>query len=127
MFNSLFFFQTNLGSRATSIKAEPGSALESNLESNASITTLQAEKMISPGFIGTSNSEDLHEQIINLTDSSMCSLLKSSDNDFTTSDADEDEKDCAPPRPTLPDPFWLTAVDFTPQVCLFCFLLSLDF
>ena len=75
------------GSRATSIKAEPGSALESNLESNASITTLQAEKMISPGFIGTSSraSEDLHEQIINLTDSSMCSLLKSSDNDFTTS------------------------------------------
>merc|ERR1719273_1651674 len=76
--------------------------------------------MISPGFIGTSSraSEDLHEQIINLTDSSMCSLLKSSDNDFTTSDADEDEKDCAPPRPTLPDPFWLTAVDFTPQLTL---------
>jgi hypothetical protein len=113
---------SNLGSRATSVKAEPGSALESNLESNASISaSLQAEKMVSPGFIASSSrtSGDLHEQIIDLTDSSMCSLLKSSDNDFTTSNGSEDEeKESGPARPTLPDPYWLTNVDVTPQLTL---------
>ena len=64
-------------------------------------------------------SGDMHEQIIDLTDSSMCSLLKSSDNEFTTSNGSEDDdKETGPARPTLPDPFWLNNVDVTPQV--FC-------
>jgi hypothetical protein len=45
--------------------------LESNLESNASISlSLQADKMVSPGgFIASSSraSGDMHEQIIDLT------------------------------------------------------------
>ena len=77
--------------------------------------------MVSPGgFIATSSraSGDMHEQIIDLTDSSMCSLLKSgSDIEFTTSNGSEDDdKESGPTRPTLPDPFWLTNVDVTPQV-----------
>ena len=57
--------------------------------------------------------------ITDLTDSSMCSLLKSSDNEFTTSNGSEDDdKETGPARPTLPDPFWLNNVDVTPQV--FC-------
>ena len=50
----------------------------------------------------------------------MCSLLKSSDNDFTLSNGSEDEeKESGPARPTLPDPYWLTNVDYTPQVSKF--------
>ena len=68
---NIFLIFKNPGSRATSVKAEPGSALESNLESNASISlSLQADKMVSPGgFIATSSraSGDMHEQIIDLT------------------------------------------------------------
>ena len=54
---NIFPIFKNPGSRATSVKAEPGSALESNLESNASISlSLQADKMVSPGgFIATSS------------------------------------------------------------------------
>ena len=100
------------------------------MESNASISlSLQADKMVSPGgFIATSSraSGDLHEQIIDLTDSSMCSLLKSgSDNEFTTSNGSEDDdKESGPARPTLPDPFWLTNVDVTPQVFYFLFIFN---
>ncbi len=35
-------------SRATSVKAEPGSALESNIESNASASV--KDKAVSPGY-----------------------------------------------------------------------------
>lgn len=111
------------GSRATSVKAEPGSALESNLESNASVSaSVQAVKMASPGFIATSSraSGGLHEQVIESTDSSMCSLLKSSD-DFTPTNSngsEDDDKESGPARPTLPDPFWLTSVELTPQLTL---------
>ena len=111
------------GSRATSVKAEPGSALESNLESNASVSaSVQAVKMASPGFIASSSraSGGLQEQAIESTDSSMCSLLKSSD-DFTpttSNGSEDDEKESGPARPTLPDPFWLTNVDLTPQLTL---------
>ena len=50
----------------------------------------------------------------------MCSLLKSSD-DFTpttSNGSEEDEKECCPARPSLPDPFWLTNVEMTPQLTL---------
>ena len=119
------------GSRATSVKAEPGSALESNLESNASISaSVKAMKMPSPGgrggFIATASDRAI-EQVMESTDSSMCSLLKSSD-DFTpttSNGSEEDEKDCGgsgasggPARPSLPDPFWLTNVEMTPQLTL---------
>ena len=114
------------GSRATSVKAEPGSALESNLESNASISaSVKAIKMPSPGyrgFIATASDRGLRDQVMESTDSSMCSLLKSSD-DFTpttSNGSEEDEKDCGVgggvARPSLPDPFWLTNVEMTPQL-----------
>ena len=116
------------GSRATSVKGEPGSALESNLESNASISaSVKAIKMPSPGyrgFIATGSDRGLlQEQVMESTDSSMYSLLKSSD-DFTpttSNGSEEDEKDCGGvsgglARPNLPDPFWLTNVEMTPQL-----------
>ena len=103
--------------------AEPGSALESNLESNTSISSeLQADEMVSPGvFIATSG--DMDEQIIDMADSSFSSSLKSSDNDSTTSNGSEDDdKESGPPRPTSQDPFWLTNVDVTSQVFYSFFL-----
>jgi len=111
------------GSRATSVKAEPGSALEINLESNASVSaSVQAVKMASPGFIASSSraSGGLQEQAIESTDSSMCSLLKSSDEftPTTSNGSEDDEKESGPTRPTLPDPFWLANVDLTPQLTL---------
>ena len=108
------------------MKAEPGSALESNLESNASISaSVKAMKMASPrrgGFIAGADSASgrLQEQALESTDSSMCSLLKSSD-DFTpttSNGSDEDEKECGPARPSLPDPFWLANVEMTPALTL---------
>ena len=114
------------GSRATSVKAEPGSALESNIESNASVSaSVRAVKLASPGgegFLASSSrtSGGLHEQAIESTDSSMCSLLKSSD-DFTpttSNGSDDDEKEYAPNRPSLPDPFWLANVNYSNQLVL---------
>lgn len=78
--------------------------------------------MASPGFIATSSraSGGLHEQAVESTDSSMCSLLKSSDY-FTPTNSngsEDDEKESGPNGPTLPDPFWLANVDFTPQLTM---------
>ena len=121
---SAFKFQrpsSRTGSRATSVKAEPGSALESNLESNASVSaSVKAMKMPSPrrGYVNAADPRRLQEQAIESTDSSMCSLLKSSD-DFTpttSNGSEDDEKECCPARPSLPDPFWLTNVEMTPQL-----------
>ena len=71
------------GYLATSVKAEPGSDLESNLESNASISaSVKTIKILSAGykrFIATASNRGL-------------------------------------PRTSLPDPFWLTNVEMTPQL-----------
>jgi hypothetical protein len=66
-------------------------------------------------------SSGINDQTIkSTTDSSMCSLLKSSD-EFTSNTSDEGgspkESPC-PIGPTLSDPFWLTNVDLTPQLML---------
>ena len=45
-----FFAAFSPNSRATSVKAEPGSALESNIESNASASV--KDKIISPRYQG---------------------------------------------------------------------------
>lgn len=113
------------GSRATSVKAEPGSALESNLESNASVSaSVGGVKLVSPGggFMASSSraSGGLQEQVMeSTTDSSLCSLMKSSD-DFTpttSNGSEDDEKDGSSlARPILQDPFWLTNVNMTPQL-----------
>ena len=49
----------------------------------------------------------------------MYSLLKSSDDFTTTSNGSEGELDNdRKPRPTLPEPFWISNVNFTPQLTL---------
>ena len=84
------------GSRATSVKAEPGSALESN--ASASVR----DKITSPGgFMGGGLSQTgsrpggFNDPLLNpeSTDSSMCSLLKSSDEftHTTTGSGSEDD------------------------------------
>ncbi len=84
------------GSRATSVKAEPGSALESN--ASASVR----DKITSPGFMGGGLSQTgyrpgFHETLNpESTDSSMCSLLKSSD-EFTPTTGESNngsDEDC---------------------------------
>ena len=53
-------------------------------------------------------------------DSSMCSLLKSSD-EFTPSScngSEEDNEKENTPRPNLPDPFWLTNTELTPETIM---------
>ena len=154
-----FTFQrpsSRTGSRATSIKAEPGSALESNIESNASISaSVKAVKMASPGgFLAASSSRasvGLDDHVLETTgmylkfltkpliriyciisiynslttilfpDSSMCSLLKSSD-EFTPSSCNGSEDDINDkentPRPNLPDPFWLTNTELTSETIM---------
>ena len=120
-----FTFQrpsSRTGSRATSIKAEPGSALESNLESNASVSaSVRAEKQEASPSSRFMASVGLQEQVLLSTDSSMCSLLKSSDDFSSTTPNDgseDDEKEFAPHRPSLPDPSWLTNVDMSPQIIM---------
>jgi len=123
-----FTFQRPSSATATSIKAEPGSALESNIESNASISaSVKAVKMASPGgFLAASSSRasvsvGLDDHVLETTDSSMCSLLKSSD-EFTPSscngsEGDMNEKENTP-RPNLPDPFWLTNTELTQETIM---------
>ena len=154
-----FTFQrpsSRTGSRATSIKVEPGSALESNIESNASIlASVKAVKMASPGgFLAASSSRasvGLDDHVLETTgmylkfltkpliriyciisiynslttiifpDSSMCSLLKSSD-EFTPSSCNGSEDDINDkentPRPNLPNPFWLTNTELTSETIM---------
>merc|ERR1712223_1517708 len=124
-----FTFQrpsSRTGSRATSIKAEPGSALEPNIESNASISaSVKAVKMASPGgFLAASSSRasvGLDDHVLETTDSSMCSLLKSSD-EFTPSSCNGSEDDNNDkentPRPNLPDPFWLTNTELASETIM---------
>ena len=54
-------------------------------------------------------------------DSSMCSLLKSSD-EFTPSSCNGSEDDINDkentPRPNLPDPFWLTNTELTSETIM---------
>ena len=50
----------------------------------------------------------------------MCSLLKSSD-EFTPSScngSEEDNEKENTPRPNLPDPFWLTNTELTPETIM---------